>query len=122
MRFNLFEIVLGLILALILSISLGLFLGSPGSFAGFLIATFIVGYRVGDDVALGAIHGALVAVITGIVFISAMVLMASSPGELGSSMMEMGYSGIIVGIMLNGIIGSIGGIFGSYVRDRILIV
>ena len=122
MRFNLFEIVLGLFLTLILSISLGLFLGSPGSFAGFFIATFIVGYRVSDDVAQGAIHGALVGVITGIVFISAMILMASSPGELGSSMMEMGYSGVVVGIMLNGIIGSIGGIFGSYVRDRILIV
>lgn len=122
MRLNLFELLLGLILTLILSITLGLVLGSPGSFAGFLIATIIVGYRVGDDVARGAVHGALVCMATGLVFTVSMLIMASYPGGVGSSMMEMGYSGIVVGVMLNGLIGSVGGILGSYIRDRFLII
>lgn len=122
LRFNPFELALGLILTLILSISLGLILGSPGSFAGFLIATFIVGYRVGDDIAQGAAYGAVVCIAAGIVFTITMVSMASYPGGLGSSMMEMGFSGMLVGVMLNGIIGSIGGILGSYVRDRFIII
>ena len=115
---NFLEILYGLILTLILSIVLGLLLGSPGSFTGFLFGTIIVGYRVGDDIAQGAIHGGIVALLTGIVFASAMISMTSSPGGIGTNMMEMGISSIIVGIMLDGIIGSVGGTIGSYIRDK----
>ena len=116
------EILYGLILTLFLSIVLGLLLGSPGSLSGFLIATIFVGYRVGDDIAVGAIHGALVGLITGIVFSGSMILMTSYPGGLGTNMMEMGILAVIIGIMLDGIIGSLGGLIGSYIRDKILII
>ncbi len=119
---NFLEILYGLILTLFLSIILGLLLGSPGSFAGFLLATVIVGYRVGDDIALGALHGAVVGLATGIIFASVMIITTSYPGGMGTNLMEMGISSIIVGIMLDGIIGSVGGMSGSYIRDRILIL
>lgn len=119
---NFLELLYGLLITLILSIVFGLLLGSPGSYAGFLIATIIVGYRVGRDIIQGALHGTLVGMATGTVFAGSMILMTSYSGGMGTSMMEMGVSSIIVGILVDGLIGSVGGLTGSYIRDKMLIL
>jgi len=111
--YDYFEVILGIILVLILSIILGLLMGSLGSYLGFLAATMVVGYRSRNDLAKGALWGALCAVLAGVVFMVTMFLMTSLIGfGPGASMMEMGILAMIIGLMVDGLIGSVGGALG----------
>ncbi|MEG3225484.1 MAG: hypothetical protein BME94_08275 [Methanobacteriales archaeon Met13] len=103
------EVVIGLILVLILCITFGLIFGSLGSYLGFLAATILVGFRANGDIATGALYGTFVAVLAGVVFTLVMVLMSffTSMGP-GASMMELGFLAIIIGLMVDGLIGSMG--------------
>lgn len=103
----------GLFLVLALSIILGLFFGSPGSYLGFLVATLIVGYRSRGDIGTGALQGTVCAVLAGCIFLGAMFLMTLLTGSgPGQSMMEMGVLALIIGLMVDGLIGSVGGALG----------
>lgn len=113
---NLVELLYGLVITLIIGIVLGLLLGITGVFLGIFISTFIVGFRVSCDVVDGAFYGALVALLTGIIFMGAMVIMANYQSSLGNRIMDMGLISIILGLIVNGLIGSIGGLSGSYIR------
>jgi hypothetical protein len=108
------EVIIGLILTLTMSIVLGLLFGSPGSYLGFLIATLIVGYQSRENLANGALLGTVCAVLAGVVFMAAMAIMTFLTGTgPGESMMEMGVLGIIIGLMVDGLIGSVGGALGT---------
>lgn len=113
---NLHEILFGFVLTLIISIIMGFLLKGPGAFVGIFISTFIMGFRVSCDVLEGAIYGTLVAVLTGTIFIGAMTIMTNYPGGLGSIMLNMGFTTIILSLIVLGLIGSIGGLSGSYIR------
>lgn len=107
------EIILGTILVLFFSIVLGFLGGSLGSYLGFLAATMMVGYRIRGDIGKGALWGALCAVLAGVVFMGTMFLMTLLSGMgPGSSMMEMGILAMIIGLMVDGLIGSVGGALG----------
>ncbi|MDP3065133.1 MAG: DUF5518 domain-containing protein [Methanobacteriaceae archaeon] len=113
------EVVIGLILVLILSITFGLIFGSLGSYLGFLAATILIGYRANGDIATGALYGTFAAVLAGVVFTLVMVLMSffTSMGP-GASMMELGFLAIIIGLMVDGLIGSMGGAIGSFIWNK----
>lgn len=107
------EIILGTILVLFFSIFLGFLGGSVGSYLGFLAATMMVGYRIRGDIGKGALWGALCALLAGVVFMVTMFLMTSLMGfGPGASMMEMGILAMIIGLMVDGLIGSVGGALG----------
>jgi hypothetical protein len=109
------ELIFGTILVLILSISLGFLGGSLGSYLGFLLATLVVGYRSQGDLLNGALQGFSCAVLAGVVFMASMLLMTivTSYGP-GSSMMDMGVLAMIIGLMVDGLIGSVGGALGWF--------
>lgn len=109
-----FEILLGLVITIIISMVLGTFTGSLGSYVGFLIVTIYVGYRVNQDIANGALHGALVGLGAG--FLSTVLMMAMGTFfDLGpgSDIMSFGVMGVIIGLTVDGIIGAVGGAIGS---------
>ena len=111
-----YEIILGVIFTLILSMVFGEFLGSVGSYSGFLIVTICVGYRVNIDMINGAIHGAVIAVLAGICAFIIMLIMWGFGVGPGEEILEFGTAGIIFGLLINSIIGAIGGFFGSAIR------
>ena len=113
---NSHEILYGFVLTLIISIIMGFLLKGPGAFIGIFISTLIMGFRVSCDVVEGAIYGTLIAVLTGTIFIGAMIFMTDYPGGLGYIMMNMGFTTIILSLVVLGLIGSIGGLSGSYIR------
>jgi hypothetical protein len=94
---------------------LGSFTGTLGSFAGFLVATIWVGYRVRGDIVNGALNGAMVGLCAGIV---SAILMISMGAFLdlgpGLEIMSFGLIGVIIGLAVDGIIGAIGGSIGVY--------
>jgi hypothetical protein len=117
--YHYFEIIFGIILVLIFSIILGLVAGSLGSYLGFLVATILVGYRRQGDLVNGALWGASCAVLAGMVFLASMFLMELFGGlGPGASMMEMGFLALIIGLMVDGLIGSVGGALGWFLWTR----
>jgi hypothetical protein len=114
---NYVEIIIDSFLALVVAIVLGIFLGSIGSYLGFLVVTFFVGYFSGEDITNGAIKGIFISVIAGLIFTVSMILMwIFTAGGLGTSMLEFGLSGIIIGLIIDAIIGSIGGSLGALIN------
>jgi len=111
---NYTEVLIGFVLTFTLSVILGILAGPLGSYIGLFLATIIVGYIVYGDVALSSFYGGLSSVLTGIVFFISMIVMnlLLSYGP-GASMMQMGILGMIVGIMVDGIIGAVGGFIGG---------
>ena len=108
------ELLIGFILTITLSVVLGVVAGPLGSYMGFFLATIIVGYLVNGDLALSTLYGGLAAVLTGILFLISMIIMALSMSYgPGTSMMQMGLIIMIVGIMVDGIIGAVGGLIGG---------
>jgi hypothetical protein len=107
------DVIFDIILVLISSVVLGLLWGTLGSYLGFLVATMAVGYRNRQNIENGALRGAFCAVLAGVVFMAAMFLMTLLSGMgPGASMMEMGILAMIIGLMVVGLIGSVGGTLG----------
>jgi hypothetical protein len=92
---------------------LGKFTGIIGSYAGFLVATIWVGYEVNQDLVNGAVHGAVVGVAAGTVSTILMISMGAFLIGSGSAIMSFGLMGIIIGLMIDGIIGMVGGSVGA---------
>ena len=100
-------------MVLVVGIGLGFLRVSVCSYLGCLAATMIVGYRIRGDSGKEALWGALCAVLAGVVFMATMFLMTLLSGMgPGSSMMEMGILAMIIGLMVDGLIGSVGGAVG----------
>ncbi|MDD1775281.1 MAG: DUF5518 domain-containing protein [Methanobacterium sp.] len=113
------EILLGVIFTLIISMILGLISGGLGSYAGFLIVAIWVGYRVNLNVTNGALNGGVTAILAG--FLSALIMV--SMGALlhmgpGMDILSFGIFGIIIGLMVDGLIGAAGGTVGYYLSIR----
>jgi hypothetical protein len=115
--FDYVELIWGLILTVISSMVLGYFFGALGSFAGFLIVTTYVGYNVNEDMLNSVFYGSLVALLAGI--ISFMIMLVMWGFGLGpvSTIMEFGVVGIILGLLVDLIIGASGGAIGSIIRQ-----
>ncbi len=111
-----FEIIWGSILTMISSMILGYFLGALGSFAGIIIVTACVGYRVNIDMVNGAVHGSIVAVLAGALSFIIMLGMWGLGIGPGSTIMEFGVMGIVIGLLIDLIAGASGGSIGSYVN------
>lgn len=112
-----FEIIWGTILIVILSMILGYFFGALGSYAGFLFVSACVGYSVNEDMMNGVIYGALVAVLGGILsFITMMVMWGFGVGP-GATIMLFGIVGIVLGLLIDLIVGATGGAIGSTLRQ-----
>ncbi|GAB4312958.1 MAG: hypothetical protein Kow0019_12140 [Methanobacteriaceae archaeon] len=108
------EILIGILTVLILSIVLGLLAGSIGSIAGFIIASIMIGYRVNRDISNGAIYASISCLLAGVIFTLAMLIMSTiSHVGPGTDMMEFGFTGIIIGLMVNAVIGAICGAIGA---------
>jgi hypothetical protein len=112
-----FEVIWGLILTVISSMILGYFFGALGSFAGFLIVTIYVGYNVDEDMLNSAFYGSLVAVLAGILSFIIMLFMWGFGFGPGSTILEFGVVGIILGFLIDLIVGASGGIIGSMLRN-----
>lgn len=114
-----FEIFLGALVGTGLSMGLGMLFSTPGSFAGYLVAFFIVGYRVNEDILNGAVHGFAAALTAGLLSTALMISMGMffSLGP-GSELMEFGYPGIIIGILIDAMVGTVAGAAGSASKLR----
>ncbi len=110
------EIIFGTILTVVSSMILGYFLGALGSYAGIIIVTACIGYRVNEDLINGALHGSVVAVLAGMLSFIVMMAMWSFGVGPGSTIMEFGVMGIIFGLLINLIVGASGGAIGSVIR------
>ena len=114
---DIFEIIWGTILTVLLSMIFGYFFGAIGSFAGFLLVSACVGYSVNEDMINGIIYGSLVAVLGGLLsFITMMVMWGLGIGP-GATIMLYGIVGIILGLLIDLIIGASGGAIGSSLRQ-----
>jgi hypothetical protein len=111
------EVIWGLILAVISSMILGYFFGALGSFAGFLIVTIYVGYIVDEDMLNSVFYGSLVAVLAGILSFIIMLVMWGFGVGPGSTILEFGVVGIILGFLIDLIVGASGGAIGSMLRQ-----
>ncbi|MCE5213507.1 MAG: DUF5518 domain-containing protein [Methanobacterium sp.] len=110
---------MGTILTIIVSMVLGSFIGALGSYLGFILVTVWVGYRVNEDVANGAIHGALVALLAGIFsFISMYTVGSLFNMGPGLDLLSFGISGVIIGLLVNGLLGMVGSVIGSYISTN----
>jgi hypothetical protein len=113
------EILVGIILTLILSMVLGVVIGALGSYTGFILATLWVGYRVDVDLVHGAINGGLVGILAGIFSIISMItagaLLNMGPGM---DLMSFGVFGVIIGLMVDAILGTTGGAIGAYLSTN----
>ena len=89
-----------------------------GTIIGYFIATIYVGYTVGGEYRNGADHGAIVGVITGIIA-AILLLIQINPIQLeaiiGGTLILFALSTSFA-IILNGIIGAIGGIIGAFIK------
>lgn len=114
-----FEIFLWALVGTGLSMGLGMLFSIPGSFAGYLVAFFIVGYRVDEDIINGAVHGFAAALTAGLLSTALMISMGTffSLGP-GSEVMEFGYTGIIIGILIDTMVGTVAGAAGSALKLR----
>jgi len=114
-----FEIFLWALVGTGLSMGLGMLFSTIGSFAGYIVAFFIVGYRVDEDISNGAVHGFAAALAAGLLSTVFMISMGTflSLGP-GSEVMEFGYSGIIIGILLDTMVGTVAGAAGSASKLR----
>lgn len=108
---------LAIILTFILSMVLGMFLGSVGSFMAFLMGSGLVGYLLTDDIGWAAFYGAITCLLTGLLAFFSMVLLGFIfHWSSGLSVMDFGWSGIIIGLLINSITGAVGGLLGSLIR------
>ena len=111
------EVVIGVFFAVILSMIMGFFTGIIGSYLGFLFVVGAISYFFIDDIQKGAIYGALVGILAGIVSTIIMITFEFIiGGKMDLSFMSFGLSGIIIGIMVDGIICMAGGVLGSLLR------
>ena len=115
--FDYVELIWGLILTVISTMILGYFFGALGSFAGFLIVTTYVGYSVNEDMLNSVFYGSLVALLAGIISFIIMLVMWGVGLGPGSTIMEFGVVGIILGLLINLIVGASGGAIGSIIRQ-----
>ena len=114
-----FEIIWGTILTVILSMIFGYFFGAIGSFVGFLFVSVCVGYSVNEDMMNGVFYGSIVAVLGGILsFITMMVMWGFGVGP-GATIMLFGVVGIVLGLLIDLIVGASGGAIGSTLRQLI---
>lgn len=117
LQIDLFEIIWGTVLTVILSMLFGYFFGALGSYLGFLFVSALVGYNVNEDMMNGVIYGSVVAVFGGILsFITMMVMWSFGMGP-GATIMMFGIVGIILGLLVDLIIGASGGAIGSSLRQ-----
>ena len=117
LQIDLFEIIWGTILTVILSMLFGYFFGALGSYAGFLFVSGLVGYKVNEDMMNGVIYGSVVAVFGGILSFITMLIMWSFGVGPSATIMMFGIVGIILGLLVDLIIGASGGAIGSSLRQ-----
>lgn len=111
------EIIIGALLSVILSMIFGVFAGILGSYFGLIIVTGIISYYFIDDIEKGALYGVLVGLSAGIISTIAMITFEFVlGGKMDLSFMSFGLSGIIIGLMVNGIICMVGGALGSLLK------
>ena len=113
------EISLGVIFTLIISMVLGLIAGGLGSYTGFLLVAIWVGYRVNLDMTNGALNGGVTGVLAGLLSALIMVSMGAmfNMGP-GMDILSFGLFGLVIGLMVDGLIGASGGILGYYLSLR----
>ena len=114
-----FQIIWGTILTAILSMIFGYFFGAIGSYAGFLFVSVCVGYNVNEDMMNGVFYGSVVAVLGGILSFTAMMVMWGFGVGPGATIMLFGVVGIILGFLIDLIVGASGGAIGSTLRQLI---
>ncbi|MEW6009665.1 MAG: DUF5518 domain-containing protein [Euryarchaeota archaeon] len=106
------DVIICSILAILLNIIL---------YGGFLLATLYAGYRVGGEYSTGAIHGALVAVISMIVTMIVNIFYFNQnqllEGLIGGAPEILAFL-LLVFIIFAAILGSIGGTIGAYIKKR----
>ncbi len=117
MMIDYIELIWGSIFAVIISMIMGYFLGSLGAYGGYILVTIFVGYQVNEDLVNGALHGLMVGIIAGLFSSVMMLTMGVFIGMgPGTDILEFGLFGIVLGLLINGIVGASGGTLGSLIR------
>ena len=107
-------ILIGTVLAVVLVVVFGMFIPLVGGVIALILAGVVVGYLANQNIKIGAVHGALMGLFTGIIYV--LIIYAIS-----------GFSEKIVGGLIIYSLGSIpayiliglgGGILGSVMKTR----
>ncbi|MGB9936165.1 MAG: DUF5518 domain-containing protein [Methanobacterium sp.] len=103
-------ITIGFILTVIFALILNSFIGEIGSYISILIAGIIVGYLIKGNWINGAFHGAMIGILGGII---AVIILLIVGGFV--VIMDDTFS-ILIRIVLDVILGAIGGAAGTIIR------
>ncbi|NYB52930.1 MAG: DUF5518 domain-containing protein [Methanobacteriaceae archaeon] len=108
------SILMGTVLAVVLVFVLAMFIPLIGGIIALIIAGIVVGYLVNDSFKIGAIHGSIVGLLTGIIYVILIYARYGFSSEITSILIIFSLWTIPVYIL----IGLGGGIIGSVIKTR----
>jgi len=103
-------VIIGFILAVTFALILTQIVGEFGSYIGVIMAGIIIGYGVNRNLVNGAVHGGLIGVIGGIAALIIILVVGGGPYLMGA------FGVLVIGsIILDTVLGAIGGAIGSII-------
>lgn len=117
--FNTKGILIGMAMALILAIIFEFILGPWGGYLGIFLAGLVSVYMLETDYKNGTIHGAIIGVLTAVVFIILIFIVAAANGEpIGLYLAGGGIITVLLTMIAYGVIVGIGGFLGIFVKNQ----
>lgn len=115
--FNTKGILIGTVMASILAIVFEFIFGPWGGYLGIFLAGVVSVYMLETDYKNGAIHGAIIGVLTALVFIILLFIVAAANGEpVGLYLVGGGIITVLITMIAYGVIVGIGGITGVFAK------
>ena len=107
-------ILIGTAMAVVLVIVFGMFIPLVGGVIALIVAGVVVGYLANQNIKTGAVHGALIGLFTGIIYVIMIYAISGFSEEIIGGLIIYSLGSIPVYIL----IGLGGGIIGSVMKTR----
>jgi hypothetical protein len=107
-------ILIGTVLAVVLVIVFGMFIPLVGGVIALIVAGVVVGYLANQNIKTGAVHGALIGLFTGIIYVLIIYAISGFSEKIVGGLIIYSLGSIPVYIL----IGLGGGIIGSVMKTR----
>ncbi|WP_236951154.1 DUF5518 domain-containing protein [Methanobacterium subterraneum] len=107
-------ILIGTVLAVALVVVFGMLIPLVGGVIALIVAGVVVGYLVNQNIKIGAVHGALIGLFTGIIYILIIYAISGFSEKIVGGLIIYSLGSIPVYIL----IGLGGGILGSVMKTR----
>jgi len=107
-------ILIGTVLAVVLVVVFGMFIPLVGGVIALILAGVVVGYLANQNIKIGAVHGALMGLFTGIIYVLIIYAISGFSEKIVGGLIIYSLGSIPVYIL----IGLGGGILGSVMKTR----